>query len=137
MCFALFAWFPRAELLAGIVKTATGKECKTFGRLRLDISFARLVDLQRLKNVKVDPMSVKVGHPWSKCSDTNVVFQAHVFLVPVIRTHQRASKINSKTSDCISRISLYSVLPLPSVTFLLVTVLWIVWACDVFSLIFS
>jgi len=26
-------------------------------------SFARLVDLQRLKNVKVDPMSVKVGHP--------------------------------------------------------------------------
>jgi len=25
-------------------------------------SFARLVDLQRLKNVKVDPMSVKVGH---------------------------------------------------------------------------
>ena len=28
-------------------------------------SFARLVDLQRLKNVKVDPMSVKVGHPCS------------------------------------------------------------------------
>jgi len=27
-------------------------------------SFARLVDLQRLKNAKVDPMSVKVGHPW-------------------------------------------------------------------------
>jgi len=29
-------------------------------------SFARLADLQRLKNVKVDPMSVKVGHPWVK-----------------------------------------------------------------------
>jgi len=25
--------------------------------------FARLVDLQRLKNVKADPMSVKVGYP--------------------------------------------------------------------------
>jgi len=25
MCFALFAWFARAELLAGIAKTATGK----------------------------------------------------------------------------------------------------------------
>ena len=29
-------------------------------------SFARLVDLQRLKNVKVDPMSVTVGHPCSR-----------------------------------------------------------------------
>ena len=28
-------------------------------------SFARLVDLQRLENVKVDPMSIKVGHPWT------------------------------------------------------------------------
>ena len=25
MCFALFAWFVRAALLAGIVKSATGK----------------------------------------------------------------------------------------------------------------
>jgi len=25
MCFALFAWFSRAELLAEIAKTATGK----------------------------------------------------------------------------------------------------------------
>jgi len=38
MCFALFAWFARAALLAGIVKAATGKacnECKTFGELEL------------------------------------------------------------------------------------------------------
>jgi len=37
MCFALFPWFLRAVLLAGIVKTATGKtckECKTLGQLR-------------------------------------------------------------------------------------------------------
>jgi len=36
MHFALFAWFARAALLAGIVKTATGKackECKTLGQL--------------------------------------------------------------------------------------------------------
>jgi len=34
MCFALFAWFAQATLLAGIAKTATGKacnECKTLG----------------------------------------------------------------------------------------------------------
>jgi len=38
MCFALFIWFARAALLAGIVKTATGKgckECKTLGQLKL------------------------------------------------------------------------------------------------------
>jgi len=38
MCFALFAWLARAALLAGIVKTATGKacnECKTLGQLGL------------------------------------------------------------------------------------------------------
>jgi len=37
-CFALFAWFSRAALLAGIAKTATGKacnECKTLGQLGL------------------------------------------------------------------------------------------------------
>ena len=37
--FALFAWFSRAALLAGIVKTATGKacnECKTLGQFGLD-----------------------------------------------------------------------------------------------------
>jgi len=36
MCFAFFAWFTRAALLAGIAKTATGKacnECKTLGQL--------------------------------------------------------------------------------------------------------
>jgi len=38
MCFTLFVWFARSELLAGIAKTATGKackECKTYGRLGL------------------------------------------------------------------------------------------------------
>ena len=38
MCFALFAWFPWAVLLAGIAKTTTGKacnECKTLGQLKL------------------------------------------------------------------------------------------------------
>jgi len=37
-CSALFTWFDRAMLLAGIVKTATGKacnECKTLGQLGL------------------------------------------------------------------------------------------------------
>jgi len=38
MYIALFAWFARAALLAGITKTATGKvcnECKTLGQLGL------------------------------------------------------------------------------------------------------
>jgi len=38
MCFALFAWFSRAELLAGTAKTATGKACneyETIGRMGL------------------------------------------------------------------------------------------------------
>jgi len=38
MCFALFAWFARAELLTCIAKAATGKacnECKTLGHLGL------------------------------------------------------------------------------------------------------
>jgi len=37
-CFTLFTWFAWATLLAGIVKTATGKacnECKTLGQLGL------------------------------------------------------------------------------------------------------
>jgi len=36
VCFALFAWFARAALLAGIAKTAAGKacnECKALGQL--------------------------------------------------------------------------------------------------------
>jgi len=38
MCFALFAWFARAALLAGIAKAETSKacnECKTLGQLGL------------------------------------------------------------------------------------------------------
>jgi len=38
MCFALFALFARAVLLAGIAKIATGRaynKCKTFGQLGL------------------------------------------------------------------------------------------------------
>jgi len=38
MCFALFAWFARAALLAGIVMAARGKACNernTLGQLGL------------------------------------------------------------------------------------------------------
>ena len=53
MCFALFAWFGPATLLAGIVKTAT-------------TSAKHLVSCD-----------------WSvfKCSDTNVIFQTAIFLI--------------------------------------------------------
>jgi len=34
-CFVLFTWLAWASLLAGIVKTATGNECKTLGQLGL------------------------------------------------------------------------------------------------------
>jgi len=39
MCFALFAWFTRPKLLAGIAKTKRCRacnECKTHGRLGLE-----------------------------------------------------------------------------------------------------
>ena len=40
-------------------------------------SFDRLVDLQRVKNVKVDPMSVKVGHPCPKPKDKTLNQSRH------------------------------------------------------------
>jgi len=43
----------------------------------------------------------------SKCSDTNTVFQTTVFLIPVVRNNRRSSGIDGKTSDCLSRNSLY------------------------------
>jgi len=83
MCFALFAWFARAVLLAGIAKTATGKalnECKRLGHMGL-------VCVQML------------GH---KCSLPN----SHCFIL-VIRNKKRSSGIDSKTSDCLSKSCLY------------------------------
>jgi len=83
MRFALFVWFAGAALLAGIVKTATGKaynECKTLGHLGL-------VCVQTL------------GH---KCSFPN----SH-FLDSVVRNNKRSSGIEGKTSDCLSRNCLY------------------------------
>jgi len=79
MCFALFAWFARAELLTGIAKPAKSKacnECKTIVRLRL-VCFV--------------------------CSDTNTVFQTAVFLILVVRNNKRSSGIDGKTSNCLSR----------------------------------
>jgi len=59
MCFALFAWFPWAELLAGIAKTAAGeasKECKTLGWLGLDcvkmLGHSHFLDYGRKKQKK-------------------------------------------------------------------------------------
>jgi len=42
----------------------------------------------------------------SKCSDTNVVFQTAVFLIPVVRNNKQPPSINNKTSDWLSRICL-------------------------------
>ena len=79
LCFALFAWFTRAALLAGIAKSATDKacnECKTLGRLRLI---------------------------WSvfKCSDTNVVFQRPIFLILVIRNSKRSQALTAKPATAL------------------------------------
>jgi len=41
-----------------------------------------------------------------KCSDTNVVFQAAIFLILVARNNKTSSGIDGKTSDCLSRICL-------------------------------
>jgi len=75
-------WFARAELLAGITKTAIGKasnECKTF------------------------------DWDWTvfKCPDTNIVFQTVVFLISVVRNNKMEPGVNSRTSDCFSLIRLW------------------------------
>jgi len=56
----------------------------------------------------------RVQNTWSigtglcfKCSDTNVVFQTAIFLIPVVRNNKRSSGIDGKTSDCLSRNCLY------------------------------
>jgi len=61
MCFALFAWFAWAVLLPGIAKAATNA-----------------------KHL--------VNWDWSvfNCSDTNVVFQTAILLIPVIRNNKRS-----------------------------------------------
>jgi len=82
MCFALFACFARAALLAGNLKSPR---------------------LQQIKHAT----SAKhlLNWDWSvfKCSDTNVVFQTAIFLIPVVRNNKTSSGINGKASDCLSR----------------------------------
>ena len=80
-CFALFAWFVQAALLAGIVKTATGKACnewKTLGQL---------------------------GLICIKCSCANIIFQTAIFLTLVVRNNTKSS--DDKTSNCLSRNCLH------------------------------
>jgi len=43
----------------------------------------------------------------SKCSNTNVVFQTTVFLIPFVRINKTSPGIKSKTSKCLFRICLY------------------------------
>jgi len=102
MCLTIFARFA-AALLAGIVKTATGKacnECKTFRQLIL-------VCVQIL------------GH---KCSFPNSHFidSGRKKWQKVLR-HWRKNK----------RLPFQKlfILPLSWVTFLVLTVIWIVWTC--------
>jgi len=81
--FCALVWFAQAALLAGIVKTATGKvcnECKTLGQL---------------------------GRVCVKCSPTNDVFQTAIFFILVVRNNKRSSGFDGKTSDGLSRICLY------------------------------
>jgi len=81
MCFALFAWFAQAALLAGIAKTAM--------QAKHGMSAKHLVNWD-----------------WSVFY-TNVGFQTAIFSIPVIRNNKRSSGIDGKTSDCLSRICLY------------------------------
>ena len=80
MCFALFAWFARTVLLAGIAKTATGKawnEWKTLGKLGVVVF---------------------------KCSDTNVVFQTAIFLILVIRNKEGPPALTVKPATAFSEV---------------------------------
>jgi len=80
MCLAFFAWFARAALLAGIAKT---------------------------KHATIAKHLVNWGWSGFKCSDTNVVCQAAIFLLLVVRNNKRSSDIDGKTCDYLSRNFLY------------------------------
>jgi len=77
MCFAFFAWFARAALLAGIVKTATGKTCKVQNACSIGTLF--------------------------KCSDTNAIFETAIFLILVVKNNKMSSSLDVKTSYRLSR----------------------------------
>jgi len=82
MCFALFSWFARAALLAGIPKTATGKACNEYKTLvQLALVFVKML-----------------GH---KCSFPNSHFL--VFVILVVRTSKRSPGIHGNTSNCLCR----------------------------------
>jgi len=67
MCFALCAWFPWSQPLAGMSKTATGKACNESKTLE--------------------------DWDWtaSKYLNMHLVFQANVFLIPVFINNKRSS----------------------------------------------
>jgi len=81
ICFALFAWFARSDLLAGIAKTETYKACSWCKHL--------------------------VDWVWtvSKHWVTNLFFLTDIFLIPLVTNNKMSSSTNSKTSDCLSRVS--------------------------------
>ena len=73
--------------------------------------FARTMESPRLKQAK-HATSAKHIFDWdwwtlSKCSDTNVVFQTTVFLIPVVSNNKRSSGTDVKTSDRLYRNCLY------------------------------
>jgi len=79
LCFALFAWFDRTALLAGIAKTATGKacnDCKTLG--------TGLCSNARTQTWFSKQPFFKSGHK-----------------------KKRSSGVDGKTSDCLSRSCSY------------------------------
>jgi len=49
----------------------------------------------------------KFANHWFKCSDTYVVLQTAIFLILFVVNNKRSSGIDGRTSDCLSRISLY------------------------------
>jgi len=77
MCFALFAWFSQAALLAGIARLQQSKTATSEKHL--------------------------VNWDWSvfKCSDTNAIFQTDIFLILVVSNNKTSSGIDGKISDCL------------------------------------
>ena len=96
--------FARAALLGGIARTATGRACnvcKTLGQLGLVCVYAQ------------------TRH---KCN-----FPNNHFLDPVVRNNIGLQALKTKPATAFPEIVYITVI---LSTFLLVTVLWIVWTCD-------
>jgi len=99
MCACLNVSEHMGEVIDCVLRSLHG-----FGPAALMSESPRLQQTKHAKSAK--PRSVGTGLCF-KFSDTNVVFQAIILLILVVRNEKRSSGIDGKTNDFFSRNCLY------------------------------